>query len=50
MIVFIFADRFHFLMKLKWFPSNLVIIAQNKFGAYLGFLDNRINIKCVGAK
>jgi hypothetical protein len=41
MIVFIFAEKFHFLMKLKWFPSNLIIIAQHKFGAYLGFLDNR---------
>jgi hypothetical protein len=44
MIVYIFADTFHFLMKLKWFPSNLVIIAQHEFGAYLGFLDNRIDL------
>jgi hypothetical protein len=32
-------------MKLKWFPSNLIIIAQHKFGAYLSFLDNRKNLK-----
>jgi hypothetical protein len=42
MIIFDFLVNFIFLMKLQWIPLNSEIITRCHFGAYLGFLDNRI--------